>query len=117
MELFTFAVGFGGKIPNRDAIAYYFALTEKTSEICFGIVRIKSRGKDQEVVSLLTSMLCLRLWRGAFLYVSRGSNSEVCPSGKCIRMVSRHFHVLSFAIYLNELTYGCVFYLCFTIKL
>jgi hypothetical protein len=25
-----FCIGFGGEILNRDALAYYFALTEKT---------------------------------------------------------------------------------------
>ena len=32
---------FGEQTGLNDALAYYFALTEKTSEICFGIVRFK----------------------------------------------------------------------------
>ena len=42
--LFTiFACGIGEKSSSDDALAYYFALTEKTSEICFGIVRFKKQ--------------------------------------------------------------------------
>ena len=39
--------GIGEKSRTADALAYYFALTEKTSEICFGIVRFKKRGRSQ----------------------------------------------------------------------
>ena len=31
------------KSRTADALAYYFALTERTSEICFGIVRFKKQ--------------------------------------------------------------------------
>ena len=35
------------------------------------------------------------LWRGAFLYVSRGSNFQTCPLGKCIRVATPFFVPLS----------------------
>jgi len=57
--LLIFAAVTGDKIPCRDALAYYFALTEKTSEICFGIVRSKKAKGKASGWHFLTS--CIKL--------------------------------------------------------
>ena len=42
-----FAFGCGGEIPQSDALAYYFALTEDVWKTTFGIARFKSWGNQE----------------------------------------------------------------------
>ena len=68
-----------GKGSRDDALAYYFALNQRSLENSFRNSRIKSEGKS------IFGILChLRLamhtpWRGAFLLDDRGSISRLAP--------------------------------------
>lgn len=67
----------GEKFRTADAIAYYFALTEAAKETSFGIVRFKKhKGKTFEkgISSQQAFSYAHATWRGAFLFVGRGSS-------------------------------------------
>ena len=76
-----------GEIRFTDALAFYFALAGKTSEIFFGIAADdEAEAAPRNGPPCHKDWLCTRFGVEAFLSCDRGSNSDVCPSGKRIRM-------------------------------
>jgi hypothetical protein len=86
----TFAAAWG-RNPEPQMHKLYFALTEKTSEISSGIVRFKKQRESHEMVlpDYKLAMHTPLAW--SILIRSQGFQSEVCPSGKCIRVATPFF--------------------------
>ena len=70
---------FGGEIPSRRCISFYFALYRKDLGNLFGIVRMKKQREKPRMAFPPTLQLCTRLWRGCILICWQGFQFRGLP--------------------------------------